>query len=81
MQDLHQKNNYDTLEYSKKNHMNFTEKKKLLRYYLDLSCAFSGMEKTIIFVQFDTLPEEGQIEILEILKQEILHLEHIFTHT
>lgn len=38
--------------------MNFKERKQLLRYYLDLSCAFSGMEKTILFVRFDELPFE-----------------------
>ncbi len=59
--------------------MNFKERKQLLRYYLDLSCAFSGMEKTILFVRFDELPFEWQVEVLEILKQEILQLKHIFS--
>ena len=45
--------------------MILTEKKQLLKYYLDLSCAFSGMEKSILFVRFDELAEGEQSEVLE----------------
>ncbi len=38
--------------------MNPTERKTFLKYLLDISCAWTGMEKTIIFVRFDELPDE-----------------------
>ncbi len=59
--------------------MNFKERKKLLKYYLDLSCAFSGMEKVILFVRFDELPFEGQLEVIEELRLEVTELAQIFS--
>ncbi len=59
--------------------MTFQERKQLLKYYLDASCAFSGMEKTILFVRFDELPEDGQIEVIEILKEEFIQLQTLFS--
>lgn len=57
--------------------MTFIEKKQLLRNYLDLSCAFSGMEKSILFVRFDELSDIDQTEILESLHQEVYQLQQI----
>lgn len=57
--------------------MDFKERKTLFHYYLWLSCAFSGMEKSILFVEFDVLPEDLQIEVIEYLKQEILWLNNL----
>lgn len=58
--------------------MTFIEKKQLLRYYLDISCAFSGMEKSILFVRFDELADDSQTEVLESLHQEVTQLQRIF---
>ena len=59
--------------------MNFKERKKLLKYYLDLSCAFSGMEKIILFVRFDELPLDGQLEVIAELRSEVTELTQIFS--
>ena len=59
--------------------MSPTERKSLLKYLLDLSCAWTGMEKTIIFVRFDELPEEWQVEVLRILAKEAKNLSSIFS--
>ncbi len=59
--------------------MNPTERKTLLKYLLDLSCAWTGMEKTIIFVRFDELPEEWQIEVIQVLTKETQALWTIFS--
>lgn len=58
--------------------MTFIQNKKLLRYYLDLSCAFTGMEKSILFVRFDELWDHDQVEVLESLRQEVTQLQRIF---
>ncbi len=59
--------------------MNPTERKTLLKYLLDLSCAWTGMEKTIIFVRFDELPDEGQIEVIHILSDETQALQSLLS--
>ncbi len=59
--------------------MNFQERKQLLKYYLDQTCAFSGMERSILFVRFDELPLEWQMEVIEILKNESTSLKQIFS--
>ncbi len=58
--------------------MTFIERKQFLKYYLDFSCAFSGMEKSILFVRFDELAASDQTEVLEALYQEVIRLQHIF---
>jgi hypothetical protein len=59
--------------------MDFLEEKKLLKYYLDQSCAFSDREKSVIFARFGELPEEGKIEILHAFEQEVSGLQKIFS--
>ena len=59
--------------------MDFKERKILLDYYLWLSCAFSTIEKAILFVEFDLLAENLQIEVIEYLKEEVIWLKNLIS--
>ncbi len=59
--------------------MDFKERKTLLDYYLWLSCAFSNLEKSILFVEFDMLSENLQTEVIEYLKEEVIGLRNLIS--